>query len=197
MMPDIETILSEQPNTLPRELLTDITHIHYYLQNLPKPQYDTSSSQTFAERRAVTIAEAYESYKLFSEDSRKHLDPVSGDFENTKSMFQTQFCPSRKTISSYQGLLENSFRESSSEEQFILFIEAVIGNPLTIRNSVPDYRLDKSPTSTVNNENLIAWYHMDQEDMWEYTDVEDQPRYSYNQIYQLAQRIGFPTEFEL
>ncbi len=29
------------------------------------------------------------------------------------------------------------------------------------------------------------------------TSLDDQPRYSYNKIYLLAQKIGFPTEFEL
>lgn len=82
------------------------------------------------------------------------------------------------------------------EEQLMSFIGMLIESVQTAQNNVPDYRIDKSPTSTMNKDNIVEWYKMDSQELLRY-DIEDQPRYSYNQAYELAKRIGFPTEFAL
>lgn len=83
-----------------------------------------------------------------------------------------------------------------SDPQRFLIIGALLGSSLTLQNFQPDYRIDKSPTTTINN-NILDWYQIETEDFRESTDITQQPKYSYNKIYRLAKRIGFPTEFEL
>lgn len=83
-----------------------------------------------------------------------------------------------------------------SEPQIILIVGALLGSSLTLQNIKQDYRIDKSPTSTIDT-NISDWYQLDAEIFVEYTDIIDQPKYSYNKTYLLAKSIGFPTKFEL
>jgi len=55
----------------------------------------------------VVASAAKQSRKV--EDLRKHLRPVSRGSGKAKSRSQSQFYPSRKTISSYQGLFRKLF----------------------------------------------------------------------------------------
>ncbi len=78
----------------------------------------------------------------------------------------------------------------------MLIIGAIMSSSLTLHNLEPKYRIDKSPTSNINS-NIAEWDKLEKEDLIQYIDLKDQPRYSHNEIYQLAKQIGFPTNFEL
>ncbi|NIV11742.1 MAG: hypothetical protein GWN62_10820, partial [Aliifodinibius sp.] len=74
------------------------------------------------------------------------------------------------------------------EPQLIRIVGVLLGNLFTLQNVQPDYRIDKSPTSTTDD-NILEWYQLNQEELFETTDISDQPNFFYNNIYQLAKRI--------
>jgi len=83
-----------------------------------------------------------------------------------------------------------------NKEQMFLLYGAFLGGYLTMSNLSPDYRFDKSPTTSSEYDN-DSWQNLDNEYFISYADIEDQPNYSHNDVFILAQKIGFPTEFEL
>lgn len=91
----------------------------------------------------------------------------------------------------------NGFYNVSPEEQFVPFMGLLKESVQIAQNQSPDYRIDKSPTSTMDQNNMAEWYRMDIQEHVMYTTIKEQPRYSYNQVYELATRIGFPTEYAL
>ena len=83
-----------------------------------------------------------------------------------------------------------------NKEQFILLLGALLGGYLTMNNLSPEYRFDKSPTISIPDE-IESWNDLRNEIYNTELLLDDQPNYSHNSTIILAQRIGFPTTFEL
>jgi len=67
---------------------------------------------------------------------------------------------------------------------------------LSMKISIPEHRLDKSPTESSHQEHLLGSVEeIDYIPQNNY--IDDQPTYSHNEIYSLAQKIGFPTKYDL
>jgi len=81
------------------------------------------------------------------------------------------------------------------EQLFVLF-DALMGGFFVMHNLSPDYRLDKSPTISVEHD-FNSWHSLNEDFIYHDNYIDDQPNYSHNEVYLLAKKIGFPTEFEL
>lgn len=140
-------------------------------------------------------------------ESLKEIDSTSLDidididqirnFEKTKTKTNatnsSQFFPSK--FSDAVNKLYSNFNYFTGTQQLILF-GILLGSIFTSKNYENHYRIDKSPSST-NEYNINDWYNFFDEEMDYLTDLEDQPRYSYNQAYLLAQKLGLKTKYEL
>ena len=58
------------------------------------------------------------------------------------------------------------------------------------------FNMDKIPNSDFDNHNP-EWDEIDNQDYFHYFDIKDQPRFNYNEVYEFAKKIGFPTDFQL
>jgi len=100
-------------------------------------------------------------------------------------------------------LQENLYAESKStsynllsDNQLVLVLGTLLRNALVSQGTGRDYRADKSPSSTMNN-NLQEWLKIGQDELSQFTEINDQPRFSFNRTYLLAKKIGFPVKFGL
>lgn len=81
-------------------------------------------------------------------------------------------------------------------EQLLVLFGALKGGYFVMHNLSPDYRLDKSPTISVEHD-FNSWHSLNEDFIYHDNYIDDQPNYSHNEVYLLAKKIGFPTEFEL
>lgn len=65
-----------------------------------------------------------------------------------------------------------------------------------MRNAISDYCLEKNPIVAFEHE-LPEWSTQNDHFIHHDNYVDDQPNFSHNEIYALAKKMGFPTEFEL
>jgi hypothetical protein len=123
-------------------------------------------------------------------DLYKNLEDPSKMFRNTFSMrgYSERRASLLKEIYDTQNLIPLP--------KLWLIIGTLIGRYITMANIGPDYRIDKSPTSSVSSD---LYYQIDiyENLSYQYLEIKDQPKYFHNDIYALAKKIGFPTEFEL
>lgn len=83
-----------------------------------------------------------------------------------------------------------------SRDQLVFTIGTLIGGHLIMSNTSPDYRIDKSPTVSLQ-EHLNILNELEDEYFKHDDEINDQPNYSHNEAIKLAKKIGFPTEYEL
>jgi hypothetical protein len=140
---------------------------------------------------------------LFAESKRTsysvppfEITPLS-DLENLpKPVNGTMASPvlANRLASTFKRLAENY--NLLSENQLIFVLGTLLRNALVIQSTGSDYRADKSPSSTMND-NLQRWHKIGQSDLSQFTEIDDQPKFSFNKTYLLAKKIGFPVKFGL
>jgi hypothetical protein len=99
-----------------------------------------------------------------------------------------------KLASTVKKLSEN--HNLLSDYHLILVLGALLRNALVIQGTGSDCRADKSPSAAMND-NLQEWHKIGQSDLSQFTEIDDQPKFSFNKTYLLAKKIGFPVKFGL
>lgn len=89
----------------------------------------------------------------------------------------------------------NKFDYFTSTQQLVLF-GILLSALFTSRSNETQYRIDKSPSAT-SAYNIRDWNNFFDSEKDYFTELDDQPRYSYDQAYLLAKKLGLKTEYEL
>ena len=79
-----------------------------------------------------------------------------------------------RLASTFKKLAENY--NLLSDNQLVLVLGTLLRNALVSQGTGSDYRADKSPSSTMNN-NLQEWHKIEQSDLSQFAEIDDQPNF--------------------